>query len=216
MLEVLERKLSELNGPIVAANVGPPDADKVIGGKRVCKLVVVTTEEMAGSYFPLGFEMVATDLAVAYMTFNEEEAAAIDRLRQLGDVLIVSKAKRDGKYYVFDGVMMAYEVATVGNLSWHVLKGIYPPLMEGKEYLYKAPIALSLIESVASGGGLSVPAKELYPIEVTKGLTTNVKVDPKAGKKEERFEVPGILLLPALVAKWRAHRVSSKKASPEG
>ncbi len=215
MLEVLEGKLKELNGPIVAARVGPPDADKVINGKRACKLVVVTTRELAGSYFPLGFKMVASDLAIAYMLLNEEEAIALDELRNLGNVVVVSEAVKEGDYYLFRGLMMAYEVTTVGDLSWHVIKGVFPPLMKGKEYLYKSPSALSIVEAVASGAGLSLKGTTLYPVEVRREGPR--ERNPKKKTVEiERFEVPRILLLPAIVAKWRAARVSSKKASSKG
>ena len=213
MLEVLERKLNDLDGPIVAANVGPPDADKIVNGKRACKLVVVTSRELAGSYFPLGFKMVASDLAVAYMILNEKEAQALDRLRGLGNVLIISKAEKNGDFYSFKGVMMAYETVIVGDLSWHVLRGIYPPFMEGREYLYKLPKALGVVEAVASGGGLSLMGRKLYPIQVTK--KTEVSKPPKK-VKVERFEIPRILLLPAILARWRAERVSGKKASSKG
>ncbi|UXD22296.1 hypothetical protein IPA_03295 [Ignicoccus pacificus DSM 13166] len=209
--------LTELKRPLVVAIVGPSDADKIVGNWRLCKLTVLTSKERAGSYFPLGFKMITADLAIAYMKFDKNQAAALDELRKRGNVVVVSTAKKDKDgNYVFDGFLISFKVNVLGDSAWHIATGAYPPLVLGEDYLYRYPTLLSLVESVVSGGGLYLFGEKLYPIKLIEEKVVvkspEKKKVPRPAKLEavEDFKGSPFIFL-GLLASWRASRASGKK-----
>ncbi len=214
--------LRNMKKPVVAGIVGPPDTDKIVSNGRICKLTVLATKEKAPSYFPLGFTMIAADVAVAYIHVSNKDAEALDQLRRLGTVIMVSPAKEYKKgIYEFDGIMISYSTSSVGDNAWHVLTGGYPPLIKGKELMYKYPQILALVESVISGGGLTLPADLFLPIEIVKEVPVEVKKQEKQVFPTSKMEEvsakdligpfhPFIAL--GLLASWRASRAARKKA----
>lgn len=201
--------------PVMAALVGPPDTDKIVKNGKICKLTVVTSKENAGSYFPLGFEMIAADLAVAYAFCNTRDAEALDELRNRGSVLMVSEAKLVKEHtYAFNGFMIAFSSTGVGDSYWHVVTGAYPPLVLEKEFLYHYPELLVLLESVLSGGGLSLLGVKLYPMKLERNsapMKKNEVVKPSIKMSEAEFHVGAPFILLGSLASWRASRASRKK-----
>ncbi len=195
--------------PLLAGVVGPPELDVVTERGLITYLEVTpASRDLAQTYFPLGYE-VKGGIAYAKILIPKDKLNAFNALRKvvkgIGSLIVVSEAEKEGDYYVFyNGILIAVKCSHLALLSWHMVKGLYPPLELKEEPLYKSPHLLALVESIMSGYGLYEPSFQEVPV-----IIKEVK------EKKRRLPLPlsMLLLLPA----WRARRVASRKeALPEG
>jgi len=196
-------KFLTMKRPLLAGVVGPPELDVVTERGLITYLEVTPASRgLAQTYFPLGYEMKG-GIAYAKTLIPKDKLEAFNTLRKsvkgIGSLIVVSEAEKEGDYYVFrNGILIAVKCSHLALLSWHVAKGLYPPLEVKEVPLYNSPHLLALVESIMSGYGLYEPSFQEVPV-----IIKDVK------EEEQKLPLPlsMLLLLPA----WRARRVASRK-----